>query len=107
MALYLFDMLYNVDSLFSIFFVAVVIWLAMKYVFGVQSFWNALILAFVGMIFLPLIAGAAQTMFASLILLAVGALLVQQLYAGSSLTSSVVAMAVALIISFVVFPSIY
>ncbi len=105
MSLYMFDVIYSTDFLYSLLFMAVIIWLVLRSMFGAQSFWNALALAFVGMMFLPLILGAAQTMMAAVLLVAVGALLIQRLYCGASLTAAVAAMVVVLIVSSIMLPA--
>ncbi len=102
----MFDAIYSTGFLYSLLFVAVVIWAVLRSMFGVQNFWNALALAFVGMMFLPLILGAAQTMVAAALLVAVGALFIQRLYWGASFGAAVVAMVVVLIVSSVMVPLI-
>lgn len=104
--MYMFDGIWSTDFLYSLFIMGVVIWAILKLAFGVESFWNALILAFLAMIFLPFILSASQTMVAFLILVGLGALVIQWLYSGASFTAGVVVMLVVLLVGSMVLPAI-
>lgn len=105
--MYLFDGIWSTQFLYALFTLSVVTWVALKYLFQVENFWNALLLAFIVMIFLPFISSATQTLTAFLLLIAIGALFIQQIYRGASFVAGVVAMLVVFIVGSMILPSIY
>ncbi|MFH1200297.1 MAG: hypothetical protein V1708_04475 [Candidatus Micrarchaeota archaeon] len=106
-SVYLFDSIYSMNFIYMLAILSTVVWVVLRQLFGAQSFWNAMVLAFLGMIFMPLIMGAAQTMVAALLLVGIGALVIQWMYMGASLSAAVAAMVVVLIVSSVVTSTFY
>lgn len=104
--MYLFDGIWSTQFIYSLFIMSIVVWLLLKFVFGVENFWNALVLGFLAMIFLPFIVAASQTVTAFIVLVVLGALVVQRLYLGASFTGGIVAMLIILLVGSMLLPGI-
>ncbi len=105
--MFLFDGVWSTDFLAALFILSGSVWIVLKYLFGATSFLNALVLGFLAMMFLPWIVGASQTLFAFMLLVGLGAWVIQSLYKGASFTAGILAMLVVLAVGAMVLPSIY
>lgn len=94
-------MAFDAQFAYALVFVAVVLWLVLRFLLGIDGFGNALIATLVGLVLLPSLLSQGFVTF--LMLLAIGGLTMQQVYR-ASFTDSVVVVLIAMVLGSYLYP---
>ncbi|MFH1750534.1 MAG: hypothetical protein ABH863_02555 [Candidatus Micrarchaeota archaeon] len=101
---YLGSIVLDMNFLMALGIITAILWVVMREILGNESFWGAIGLAFLALIFLPVMLDAMQSGAAFFLLLLLGGLLISEIYCWSVSTGVLVAV-FALVLATMVLPN--